>query len=214
MARAPRLGATMLAYLDQLAVSQRPGHDPIDRHRAAVVRRLRDRPRPEAAVRPPGAPTPHRGLQDHPGRHPGTTRRPAVEEHDGADASGDAADVLRTDHRVGLGRQPRPAAPCSRPTSPASTIRSPSSWTTPRRPGSCAPPPQLDPLRRLIVEMLARTGMRVGELCALAADAVMIIGDAHWLRIPVGKLHHDRLIPLHPALVEPARHLAGVGRAR
>ena len=59
-----------------------------------------------------------------------------------------------------------------------------------------------DPLPRLIVEMLARTGMRVGELCALAADAVMIIGDAHWLRIPVGKLHHDRLIPLHPTLVD------------
>jgi integrase len=61
---------------------------------------------------------------------------------------------------------------------------------------------ELDPLRRLIVEMLARTGMRVGELCALRADAVMIIGDAHWLRIPVGKLHNDRLIPLHPGLVD------------
>ena len=57
---------------------------------------------------------------------------------------------------------------------------------------------ELDPGRRLIVEMLARTGMRVSELCELRADAVMIIGDAHWLRIPVGKLHHDRLIPLHP----------------
>jgi hypothetical protein len=50
--------------------------------------------------------------------------------------------------------------------------------------------------------MLARTGMRVGELCALRADAVVIIGDAHWLRIPIGKLHNDRLIPLHPELVE------------
>ena len=57
---------------------------------------------------------------------------------------------------------------------------------------------QLDPLPRLIVEMLARTGMRVGELCDLSADAVMIIGDAHWLRIPIGKLHHDRRIPSTP----------------
>ena len=73
---------------------------------------------------------------------------------------------------------------------------------------------ELDPLRRLIVEMLARTGMRVSELCALAADAVMIIGDAHWLRIPVGRLHHDRLIPLHPRLVDQLDGLAGVGRAR
>ena len=58
------------------------------------------------------------------------------------------------------------------------------------------------PLTRLVVELLARTGMRVGELCALEADAVVIIGNAHWLRIPVGKLHNDRYIPLHPHLVE------------
>jgi integrase len=61
---------------------------------------------------------------------------------------------------------------------------------------------ELDPRRRLVVEMLARTGMRVSELCELRSDAVMIIGDAHWLHIPVGKLHHDRLLPLHPSLVD------------
>jgi integrase len=58
------------------------------------------------------------------------------------------------------------------------------------------------PLTRLVVELLARTGMRVGELCALEADAVVRIGETHWLRIPVGKLHNDRYIPLHPQLVE------------
>jgi integrase/recombinase XerC len=46
--------------------------------------------------------------------------------------------------------------------------------------------------RRLAIELLARTGMRVGELCDLEADAVTLIGDAYWLRIPVGKLHNDR----------------------
>ena len=56
--------------------------------------------------------------------------------------------------------------------------------------------------RRLGVELLARTGMRVGELCDLESNAVTIIGDAHWLRIPVGKLHNDRYVPLHPHLVE------------
>lgn len=56
--------------------------------------------------------------------------------------------------------------------------------------------------RRLAIELLARTGMRVGELCDLDADAVTQIGDAHWLRIPVGKLHNDRYVPLHPHLVE------------
>jgi integrase len=56
--------------------------------------------------------------------------------------------------------------------------------------------------RRLAIELLARTGMRVGELCDLEADAVTLIGDAYWLRIPVGKLHNDRYVPLHPHLVE------------
>ena len=57
-----------------------------------------------------------------------------------------------------------------------------------------------DPLSRLIVELLARTGIRRGELLALTADAVVQIGSAYWLRIPIGKLHNDRYIPLHPQL--------------
>jgi site-specific recombinase XerD len=57
------------------------------------------------------------------------------------------------------------------------------------------------PRYRLVVEILARTGLRAGELCELAADAVTQIGDAHWLRVPVGKLRNDRYIPLHPDLV-------------
>ena len=56
--------------------------------------------------------------------------------------------------------------------------------------------------RRVAVELLARTGMRVSELCDLEADAVTVIGDAHWLRIPLGKLHNDRYVPLHPHLVD------------
>jgi integrase len=56
-------------------------------------------------------------------------------------------------------------------------------------------------LLRLCMELLGRTGMRMGELCGLEADAMVKIGDAHWLRIPVGKLHNDRYIPLHPQLV-------------
>ncbi len=58
-----------------------------------------------------------------------------------------------------------------------------------------------DPRDRLVVEVLARTGMRAGELCDLDADAVVLIGDGHWLRIPVGKLRNDRYVPLHPDLV-------------
>jgi integrase len=77
--------------------------------------------------------------------------------------------------------------------------------------------------RRVAIELLARTGMRVGELCDLEADAVTTIGDAPWLRIPVGKLHNDRYVPLHHELVDlldryaqsdgphhPGRLLAGI----
>ena len=57
-----------------------------------------------------------------------------------------------------------------------------------------------DPLSRLIVELLARTGIRRSELLALTIDGVVQIGSAYWLRIPIGKLHNDRYIPLHPQL--------------
>ena len=55
--------------------------------------------------------------------------------------------------------------------------------------------------RRLIVELLARTGMRVGEIGGLRDDAMYRLGDTCWLRIPLGKLHNERTVPLHPMLV-------------
>ena len=54
-----------------------------------------------------------------------------------------------------------------------------------------------DQLDRLLIEILARTGMRKGEMLALRIDAVVQIGSAYWLRTPIGKLHTDRYIPLH-----------------
>jgi len=59
-----------------------------------------------------------------------------------------------------------------------------------------------DPFTRLTVEFLARTGLRKGEYLALTTDAVVKIGSAFWLRVPIGKLHNDRYIPLHPQLKE------------
>ena len=56
-------------------------------------------------------------------------------------------------------------------------------------------------LRRLVLEILLHTGVRVGELCALEADAVVQIGDGWWLRVPLGKLHNDRYVPLLPHLL-------------
>ena len=56
--------------------------------------------------------------------------------------------------------------------------------------------------RRLMVELLARTGMRVGELAGLEDDAMVRHGSVHRLRIPLGKLHNDRYVPLLPMLVD------------
>ena len=58
-----------------------------------------------------------------------------------------------------------------------------------------------NPRRRLMVEILAQTGIRVGELAGLDDNAVVRLGDTSSLRIPVGKLHNDRYVPLLPGLV-------------
>jgi site-specific recombinase XerD len=51
------------------------------------------------------------------------------------------------------------------------------------------------------VEVLLRTGLRVGEYTSLPADALVLIGGAPWLHVPVGKLGEDRFLPLHPHVV-------------
>ena len=69
--------------------------------------------------------------------------------------------------------------------------------------------------RRLMVELLARTGMRVGELAGLQDDAMVRKGDGHRLHIPIGKLHNDRYVPLLPMLVDLiAEYKAVRGRSR
>ena len=69
--------------------------------------------------------------------------------------------------------------------------------------------------RRLMVELLARTGIRVGELSGLEDDAMVRKGDGHRLRIPIGKLHNDRYVPLLPMLVDLiTEYKAERGRSR
>jgi site-specific recombinase XerD len=68
-------------------------------------------------------------------------------------------------------------------------------------------------LVRVTVEMLLRTGLRVGEYTCLQADAVVHIGAGPWLHVPVGKLREDRYLPLHPQLLSliddyRARHVS------
>lgn len=55
---------------------------------------------------------------------------------------------------------------------------------------------------RVAVEVLARTGLRKSEFLGLTRDAITEIGQNRWLHIPVGKLHTDRYIPLHPRVEE------------
>ena len=42
----------------------------------------------------------------------------------------------------------------------------------------------------------------LSKFAPLPDDAIVTINDTHWLRVPVGKLHTDRYVPLHPELVE------------
>ena len=55
-----------------------------------------------------------------------------------------------------------------------------------------------DLFTRLCCITLLLTGMRQGEFLDLTSDCVVQIGENHWLRVPVGKMHNDRYIPLHP----------------
>ncbi len=55
-----------------------------------------------------------------------------------------------------------------------------------------------DLFTRLCGVTLILTGMRQGEFLNLTADCVVQIGENYWLRVPLGKMHNDRYIPLHP----------------
>jgi site-specific recombinase XerD len=55
-----------------------------------------------------------------------------------------------------------------------------------------------DLFTRVCVETLLRTGLRKGEFVRLQLNSMVQIGDTFWLRVPLGKLHTDRYVPLHP----------------
>ncbi len=58
-----------------------------------------------------------------------------------------------------------------------------------------------------ILAILLECALRAGELCRLDTGCLVMARDAathadtHWLRVPLGKLHTDRLVPVRPALV-------------
>ncbi len=57
---------------------------------------------------------------------------------------------------------------------------------------------QTDLFARVCGVTLMLTGLRKSEFLNLTTDCVVQIGDSHWLRVPLGKTHRDRFIPLHP----------------
>lgn len=56
-----------------------------------------------------------------------------------------------------------------------------------------------DPFVRLCVEFLARTGLRKSEFLGLTVDAVVQIGSAWWLRVPVGNSTGTATSPSTPS---------------
>lgn len=61
---------------------------------------------------------------------------------------------------------------------------------------------------RAVFAVLFESGLRAGELCRLDTGCLIATDDSatgektHWLRVPVGKLHNDRLVPVRAGLVE------------
>ena len=187
----------MIAYLDQLAVSSRPTvdaasialrqfadhltlDDPACGCVAAIERRhVESFKLALAARRPP------RHVVDH--------HDPASPRH--------VAHLLRADHRLGAPRRPRrvPVLAGDIPKADEPLPKFLDDPTAAKFMAALAVEPNRR--RRLIVELLARTGMRVGEIGGLRDDAMYRLGDTWWLRIPLGKLHNERTVPLHPMLV-------------
>ncbi len=201
-AQAPEMVATMRRYLDQLGVSARPttvraaegilrlfaGHvsaaDPTCRSVAVIDRRHIEGYKLWLAARP-GA-KPGKKLSPVSIRHCLGTLRTFFER------------VIEWGYADAPPRVPVYAGDLPRPDEPLPRFLD--DPTAAKFMATLAVDP--NPRRRLMVELLARTGTRVGELSGLEDDAMVRIRDTFWLRIPVGKLHNDRYVPLHPLLVE------------
>jgi site-specific recombinase XerD len=131
---------------------------------------------------------------------PSWTAHATGDQGDPGASAGHTADVLRPHRRVGLGRGagtgadvpgdlPRQDHPLPKALDAAAAKLLRAAQNDRR------------PLVRVSVEVLLRTGLRVSEYTGLRSDAVVQIGAAPWLHVPVGKLREDRYLPLHPNLV-------------
>ncbi len=201
-ARAPLMVATMASYLDQLEVSARPGTVADAELTLRFFAHRVTTADPECVTVARHRTAPHRGLQ-------ALARRPVRARA----AKGLSTMTIR--HRLGTVRTFfERIMEWEYDDAPARLLIYSSDF-----PALDEPLPKflddptaskfmaalaLDPnlRRRLMVELLARTGMRVGELAGLEDDAMVRYDGVDRLRIPVGKLHNDRYVPLLPMLVD------------
>jgi integrase len=60
-----------------------------------------------------------------------------------------------------------------------------------------------DRFARVGIGLLRATGMRVGEVLDLELDCIVdFAGHGMWLRVPLGKLGTERMVPLDPETIE------------
>ena len=200
--RAPRIATTMTAYLEQLAVSSRPAtvaatslalrqfaahltrHDPACRAVAEIERRHIEAYKVALVARP--------------GRRGNTTVSTTTVRLQLGMIRTFFERIIDYDYPDAPRRVPVFAGDLPKADEPLP--RSLDDPTAAKFMAGLATDPNRR--RRLMVELLARTGMRVGELAGLRDDAMHRHGDTWWLRVPIGKLHNDRTVPLHPMLVE------------
>jgi integrase len=199
--RAPRMAATMQDYLDQLAVSSRPSTVQAAalalRHLAEHITQTYPDCTSVAAIERHHIESYKLALAARPGKRDNKTVSAQTIRHNLGMARTFFERIIDWDYPDAPRRVPILAGDLPKADEP--TPKFLDDPTAAKFMAALATDPNRR--RRLIVELLARTGMRAGELGGLGDDAMYRIGDTYWLRIPLGKLHNDRSVPLHPMLV-------------
>lgn len=199
--RAPRMAATMQDYLDQLAVSSRPSTVQAAalalRHLAEHITQTYPDCTSVAAIERRHIESYKLALAARPGKRDNKTVSAQTIRHNLGMARTFFERIIDWDYPDAPRRVPILAGDLPKADEP--TPKFLDDPTAAKFMATLATDPNRR--RRLIVELLARTGMRAGELGGLRDDAMYRAGDTYWLRIPLGKLHNDRSVPLHPMLV-------------
>jgi integrase len=199
--RAPQMVATMQSYLDQLAVSSRPSTVAAAslalRHLAAHLTGSEPTCRSVAAIERRHVESYKVALAARPGKRGNKTVSAQTIRHNLGMLRTFFERVIDWDYSDAPRRVPIFTGDLPKADEP--TPKFLDDPTAAKFMAALATDPNRR--RRLIVELLARTGMRAGELGGLRDDAMYRLGDTYWLRIPLGKLHNDRSVPLHPLLV-------------